>query len=78
MANHFSVLENSMKNMERPKDMTLKEEASRSVDIQYATGEEQKIAPEKMNRLSQSGNEVQLWMCLMVKVNSDVIKNNIP
>ena len=44
MANYFSFLENSTKSIERQKDMTLKEEASRSVDIQYATGEEQKIA----------------------------------
>ena len=33
------------------------------------------IAPEGMKRLSQSGNNAQLWMCLMVKVKSDAIKN---
>ena len=35
------------------------------------------IAPEGMKRLSQSGNHVQLWMCLVVKVKSDAVKNNI-
>ena len=34
------------------------------------------IAPEGMKRLSQSGNDIQLWICLEVKVKSDVVKNN--
>ena len=33
-------------------------------------------APEGMKRLSQSGNNAQLWMCLVLKEKSDV-KNNI-
>ena len=35
------------------------------------------IAPEGMKRLSQSGNNSQLWMYLVVKVKSDAINNNI-
>ena len=35
------------------------------------------IAPERMKRLSQGGNNAQLWMCLVVKVKSDAVKNNI-
>ena len=34
------------------------------------------IAPEGMKRLSQSENNTQLWMCLVMKVKSDVVKNN--
>ena len=34
------------------------------------------IAPERMKRLSQSGNNTQLWICLVVKVKSDAVKNN--
>ena len=34
------------------------------------------IAPKGMKRLSQNGNSPQLWICLMVKVNSDAVKNN--
>ena len=34
-------------------------------------------APEGMKRLSQSGNNAQLWMCLVMKVKSDAVKNNI-
>ena len=32
------------------------------------------IAPEKMNWLGQSGNDVCLWICLVVRVKSDVVK----
>jgi len=35
------------------------------------------ITPEGMNRLSQSGNNVQVWICLVVKVKSAAVKNNI-
>ena len=34
------------------------------------------IAPEGMKRLSQSDKNTQLWMCLVVKVKSDALKNN--
>ena len=33
------------------------------------------IAPERMKRLSQSGNKAQLWMCLVVKIKPDAVKN---
>ena len=35
------------------------------------------IAPEGMKRLSQSGYNAQLWMCLVVKVKSEAVKNSI-
>ena len=35
------------------------------------------IGPERMKRLSQSKNDAQLWMCLVVKVKSNAVKNNI-
>ena len=35
------------------------------------------IAPERIKRLGQGRNDVQLWMCLVVKVKSDAVKNNI-
>ena len=34
------------------------------------------IAPERMKTLNESRNDVQLWMCLVVKVKSDAVKNN--
>ena len=56
--------------------MTLEDEPPRSVGVQYAAAEEQKIGSERMKRLSQSGNDAQLWLYLVVKVKSDAIKNN--
>ena len=38
------------------------------------TGE---IAPEGMKKLSQSRNNTQLWMCLVLKVKSNAVNNNI-
>ena len=70
-----SCLEKPMNSIKRQKDRTLKDELHRSVGAQYATGEEQEIAPEGMKRLSQSRNNTQLWMCLVVKVKSDAVKN---
>ena len=36
------------------------------------------IAPERMNEVAGSKwKHAQLWMCLVVKVRSDAIKNNI-
>ena len=34
------------------------------------------IAPERMKWLGQSKNDAQLWMCLVVKVKSNAVKNN--
>ena len=40
-------------------------------------GKSGEITPRRMKRLSQSGNDTQLQMCLVVKVKSNVVKNNI-
>ena len=34
------------------------------------------IAPARITWLGQSKNNAQSWMCLVVKVKSDVVKNN--
>ena len=34
------------------------------------------IPPEGIKRPSQNRNNVQLWMCLVVNVTSDAVKNN--
>ena len=34
------------------------------------------IAPEKMKWLGQSRNNARLWMCLVLKVKPDSVKNN--
>ena len=35
------------------------------------------ISPERMKLLDQSENDAQLWMCLVMKVKFDAVKNNI-
>ena len=35
------------------------------------------IAPERMKMLGQSRNDAQLWMCVVLKLKSDDVKNNI-
>ena len=40
-------------------------------------GKSGEITRERMKRLGQSRNDTQLWMCLVVKVKSNAIKNNI-
>ena len=72
-----SCLENSMSSMKREKNMTQKDKVPRSVDAQHASRESGEIAPEGMKRLNQSRNNAPLWMCLMVKVKSSYVKNNI-
>ena len=37
----------------------------------------EETAPEGMKRQSETGNNTQLWVCLVVKVKSDAVKNNI-
>ena len=35
------------------------------------------IAPEGMKRLSQNRKDALFWLCLVVRVKSDAVKNNI-
>ena len=56
----YSCLENHVISMKKQKDRTLKDELLRSVDAQYATGEEWRKTPERMKRWSQSENNIQL------------------
>ena len=73
----YSCLENPMNNMKRQKERTLKDESPRSEGVQHVTGEEWRIHSRKMKRLGQSRNNTQLWLCLLVRVKSNAVKNNI-
>ena len=37
----------------------------------------EEMAPQGMKRLSQSRNNAQLWLWLVVKIKSDAVKSNI-
>ena len=38
-------------------------------------GKSKEIAPERMKRLDQNGKDAQLWMCLVAKVKSSILKS---
>ena len=66
-----------MNSMRRQNDRTLKEELPRSVGAQYATGDQWKITPERMRGWSQSKNNTQLWMGLVIEARCAAVKINI-
>ena len=52
---------------------------SRSVGgVQYATGDQWRNNSRKNERWSQSKNNTQLWMWLVIEARSNAIKSNIP
>ena len=59
--------------------MTPNDETPRSQGVQMLLRESEgqlPVSPERMKWLSQIGNNTQLWMCLMVKLKFDAVKNN--
>ena len=66
-----------MNSMKRQKDMTRKDKPPKLVDAQYTTGEEWTYKSRKNERQSQSENNAQLWLLLVMEVKSDDVKNNI-
>ena len=73
----YSCLENPMNSTNRQNDRTPKEELPRSEGAQYATGISGEITPERMKGWSQSKNNTQLWMWLVIEARSDAVKSNI-
>ena len=76
MANH-SCLENPMNSIKRQKDRKLKDELPRWVGAKYATGDQWRNNSKKMKRWSQSKNNTQLWMGLVIEARSNAVKSNI-
>ena len=77
VATHPSIL--AADNMKRQKYMTLEDEPCRLEDIQSATGKgrgQLLIALQRMKQPGKTGSSAQLWMCLVMKVKSDAVKNN--
>ena len=57
--------------------MTLKDELPWSVGAQYATGEEWRNNSRKNDETEPKQSNTQLWMWLMMEVDSDAVKSNI-
>ena len=66
-----------MNSMKRQKIRTLKDELPRSVSANMLLEISGEITPERMKRWSQSRNNTQLWMGLVMEVKSDAVKSNI-
>ena len=66
-----------MNSMKRQKDKTFKDELPRFVGVPYATENSGEVTLERMKRWSQSKNNIQLWMGLVIEVRSDAVKSNI-
>ena len=66
-----------MYSMKRQKDMTPEDEPLGQYMSNILLGKSKEIVSERMKRLGQSRNDVQLWMFLVVKFKSSALKNNI-
>ena len=66
-----------MNSMKRQKDMTPKYELPRPVGANMLLEKSGEITLERMKRWSQSKNNDQLWMWLVMEVKFDAVKNNI-
>ena len=67
-----------MNSMKRQKDMTPEDGHPMSEGVQYDNGEKQEqlsIVPERMTQLGQGRNYTQFWVCPVLKVNSNAVKN---
>ena len=53
--------------------LPLSHQGSRSEGVQFATGKEKR---KKIKQLCQSRSNALLWMCLVVKVKPNTVKNN--
>ena len=73
----YSCPENPMNSKKKQKDRTLKDELPRSVDAQYASGDQWRNNSRKNEGMEQSKNNTQLWMWLVLEARSDAVKSNI-
>ena len=73
-----------MNSMKKQNDRTLKGELPRSIDAQYATGDQwrnnsrknEETEP-KQKKKKQKTKNTQLWMWLVIEARSDTVKSNI-
>ena len=66
-----------MNSMKRQKGKTLKDELLRLVLPNRLLEIRGEITPERMKSQSESKNNTQLWMLLVMEVKSNAVKNNI-
>ena len=79
MANCSSILasKNPMNSMKGKKIQCQNMSLPGQVVSNMLLGESREIALERTKRLSQSAKDAQLWMCLVVKLKANAVKNKI-
>ena len=73
----YSCLENPMNSMKRQKDRTLKNELSRSVGAQYATGDKWRNNSRKNEGMEPKQKQDPVVDVTGEQSKSDAVKNNI-
>ena len=73
----YSCLENPMNSMKRQNDRIPKEELPRLLGAHLLLEISGEITPEIMKEWSQSKNNTQLWMLLVIEARSDAVRSNI-
>ena len=73
----YSCLKNPMNSMKRKNDRIPKEELPRSLGAQYATGGQWINNSRKNEEMEPKQKSTQLWMGLMMEVNSNAVKSNL-
>ena len=73
----YSCLEKPMNSMKRQNDKILKEELPRSVDAQYATGDERRNNSRKNERMEPKQKQYPVVDVTGVEAGSDAVKSNI-
>ena len=74
------MIRNPINSMKRQHDMTPEDKPlgqKVSTMLRGKSKGQLLTAPERLKQLGQSRNDTQLWMCLVVKVKLDAVKNNI-
>ena len=66
-----------MNRMKRQNDRIPNKELPRSVGAQHTLEISGEITPERMKGWSQSKNNTQLWVWLVIEARSDAVKSNI-
>ena len=73
----YSCFENPLNSMKRQNNRILKEELTRSVGDQYATGDQWRNNFRKNEEMEPKQKNTQLWMGLVIEARSHAVKSNI-
>ena len=73
----YSCLENPMNSMKRQNDRAMKDEPPRSVDAQYASGDQWRNNSRKNEGMGPTQKQHPVVVWLVIEARSDAVKSNI-